>query len=437
MKFKPFFLLVALSVFVYSCKDETTSSSPSGPSSDNKELAKTTTVSEMPRSPKRGVSFNITNLNDAFLLSNCISWYYNWGNSNLSDEANTWLDACDIDFCPMCWSGSYNPERIRNFVQAHPNTKYLLGFNEPNLTDQANMTPSKAAELWPAVVALAKELNLKLGAPAMNYGTLSGYSDPIKWLDEFFRQPGVSIDDIYCIPIHCYMMSPAAVQGYVEKFYKYNKPIWMTEFCAWESISNVETQKQYMSAVINYFEANPKVERYAWFMPRMSGSLNSKPYNQLLTKGETIEWTPLGEIFNGLSSQDKSVCINASGRIPAHWYTEFSTTSPTVLNSTDTLNGEKNKLMIYNFAADRYVQYQVHATTAKSKLQIRYATVVETQMAVYIDGEPAQVITLPSTGSMNNWETLTVKNISLSGKHYVRFDVLSGAINFSWFRFND
>jgi len=63
--------------------------------------------------------------------------------------------------------------------------------------------------------------------------------------------------------------------------------------------------------------------------------------------------------------------------------------------------------------------------------------VVETQMAVYIDGEPVQVITLPSTGSMNNWDTFTVKNVSLAGKHYVRFDVLSGAINFSWFRFND
>ena len=87
------------------------------------------------------------------------------------------------------------------------------------------MTPSKAAELWPSVVDLAKELNLKLVSPAMNYGTLAGYSDPIKWLDEFFAQPGVSIDDIDAISIHCYMANPQALRNYVAMFYKYNKPI--------------------------------------------------------------------------------------------------------------------------------------------------------------------------------------------------------------------
>lgn len=399
-------------------------------SNDNPALAGTRTVSKMPRSTKRGVSFSIQNVEDAFLLSECIAWYYNWGNSaNGNNTVLSYLDSEDIDYCPMCWSGSYSEARIRAYVAEHPNTKYLLGFNEPNLTDQANMTPKRAGELWPAVVRLAKELNLKLGAPAMNYGTLAGYSDPIKWLDEFFRIDSVHLEDIDCIPIHCYMMNPSAVKSYVEKFEKYGKPIWMTEFCAWESISSVETQKTYMSDVINYFEKNPAVERYAWFMPRTNKRLDEKPYNQLLSKTAPITWTPLGEIFCGLPSLDRSVCFDAANRIPAWWYTDYNQ-SPTVLNSTDT----DMNLMLYNMSQDRWVEYQIDATTPCDKLDLRYASSIATQVAVYVDGDAVQMLTLPKTTSMSTWDTYTIENLPISGKHYLRIHVISGAMHLEWLK---
>ena len=133
----------------------------------------------MQKSAKRGVSFNFTNIQDLPLLSPAISWSYNWANDQNSTSA-LWFDTNAMDFCPMCWNGSYSADKIRQYVQQHPNTKYLLGFNEPNLTDQCNMTPAQAAGPWQEVVALAKELNLKLISPAMNYGTLAGYHDPRK-----------------------------------------------------------------------------------------------------------------------------------------------------------------------------------------------------------------------------------------------------------------
>ena len=405
--------------------DDPTPSQPSAAALEN-----TKTVSAMPRSTKRGVSFSITNLTDAFLLSESISWYYNWGNTPNGDaQTIQFLEENNIDYCPMCWSGSYSADRIRNFVKAHPNTKYLLGFNEPNLTDQANMTPAQAAALWPAVVRLAKELNLQLGAPAMNYGTLSGYSDPIKWLDEFFAIDSVSIEDVDFIPIHCYMMNPSAVKGYVEKFAKYNKPIWMTEFCAWESISGVEQQKTYMSDVLNYFEKNPMVARYAWFMPRTNKGLNEKPYNQLLTKVNPIEWTELGEIFNGLSSQNKEVCLDASNRIPAWWYTDYNV-SPTVTNSTDA----DTKLMLYNMSQDRWVEYQLDASQLYNGITIRYASAIDSEVAIYVDGDPIKMHALPKTGSMSTWQTAQIDGIPVEGKHYLRIHVISGTMNMNWFQ---
>lgn len=422
-------LVVLLGMVLGACgKQQGTQSVEGALLEDNPALRGTRVVAEMPRSTKRGVSFSINNLTDALLLSECIAWHYNWGNTpaNTGDVA-TFLAGEGIDYCPMCWSGNYNADRIRNYVKDHPETQYLLGFNEPNLTDQANMTPAVAAEKWPAVVALAKELNLKLGAPAMNYGTLPGYSDPIRWLDEFFRQPGCSLDDIDFIPIHCYMMNPSAVKSYVERFRKYGKPVWMTEFCAWESISGVEQQKTYMSAVINYFEKEPLVERYAWFMPRTNNALNQKPYNQLLTKTAPIDWTPLGEIFCGLSSLDRSVCLDASYPIEAYRYVDFNT-APSVNNSTDP-NG--SKLMLYALSADQSVDYQVSVPFQSKSLRIRYATTVRTEVAIYIDGELQQLATLPSTGSFSTWEEARLEDIAMQGKHILRLEVLSGNAHIS------
>ena len=167
-----------------------TACTPSGENTPENPKDETNVVSVMPKSAKRGVSFGFTNILDLPLLSPYISWDYNWGNTP-TDDAALWFDANEMDFCPMCWNGNYSVDRIRAFVAAHPKTKYLLAFNEPNLTDQARMTPAEAAAIWTPVVELAKELNLKLVSPAMNYGTLPGYSDPIKWLDEFFAQPNV------------------------------------------------------------------------------------------------------------------------------------------------------------------------------------------------------------------------------------------------------
>ena len=427
MKVNRMYIVLLLLMILFAGCEQKDPPVPTG--QNHPRLENCTTVSNMPRSAKRGVSFNLNNLTDALLLSESISWFYNWGNSaNGEASVQAFLESCNIDFCPMCWSGGYNADRIRRYVAAHPNTKYLLGFNEPNLTDQANMTPQRAGELWPGVVRLAKELNLRLGAPAMNYGTLVGYSDPIKWLDEFFAIDSVYLEDIDFIPIHCYMTSASAVKSYVEKFAKYNKPIWMTEFCAWE-ISGVDVQKSYMSDVLNYFESSSLVERYAWFIPRSNKSLNEKPYNQLLTKLDPVTLTPLGEIFAGMSSQDTTVCIDASHRVPAIWYTAFSA-YPTVTNSTD-VDGEK--LMIYNLSTNRWLQYQIDAPSACTRLDLRYATSIDTQMAVYVDGDPLQIVTLPATGSMTTWETYTIDNLPVHGKHYVRLHIIQGAVNLEYF----
>ena len=378
--------------------------------------------STMQKSAKRGVSFNFTNIQDLPLLSPAISWSYNWANDQNSTSA-LWFDTNAMDFCPMCWNGSYSADKIRQYVQQHPNTKYLLGFNEPNLTDQCNMTPAQAAGPWQEVVALAKELNLKLISPAMNYGTLAGYHDPIKWFDEFFALPNVSLDDIHAIAIHCYMASPSAVKDYIKKFEKYGKPIWMTEFCAWDPVpSNVEKQMDYMCSILNHMEQNPHVERYAWFMPRTSGKVDSPPYMQLLTHGSPVELTPLGEIFTQFSSFDKNAYLALDKGVGAHQYIALKDESIS-LRVTD-----NNQLYIQSFMQGQWIDYHVHVQS-KQPLQIQYASIVNSQVCISIDGVAQAIVDLPKTSDLQTITTLTTTVIPPFGNHTLRLEALKGTFN--------
>ena len=406
------------------------------PADPTKPTDETNVVDQMSKSAKRGVSFSFTQLTDLPLLSPYISWDYNWGNTP-TEEAALWFDANEMDYCPMCWNGNYSADKIRAFVAAHPKTKYLLAFNEPNLKNQANMTPAQAAALWPPVVALAKELNLKLVSPAMNYGTLDGYSDPIKWLDEFFALPNVSIDDVDVIAIHCYMSSSSAVQGFVEKFEKYNKPIWMTEFCAWEPTpGSVTTQMDYMCAVLHYLEKNPKVERYAWFIPRTNDKVDSAPYMQLLTHDYPADLTELGKMYCWFSPMDKDVWLRASRPIFASEYVDVANNAMPLRPSTDTEMIQQighGGLMITNFSAGQQLTYQVYVPETTSQISVRYCGYSNSICEVLVDGESANFIDMPRNGSSTDWISASTPLPLKAGKHTITLSLFSGSCYLSAF----
>lgn len=379
--------------------------------------------SEMVKSAKRGVAFDFKQTEDLPLLSSSCSWAYNWGNTQ-NNGAALWFDSNDMDFCPMVWNAGYSADRIREYVKAHPRTKYLLGFNEPNLTDQCNMTPQQAAQYWPAVVDLAKELGLKLVSPAMNYGTLAGYSEPTKWLDEFFAQPNVSLDDIDAIAVHCYMSSSSAVKGYIEMFRKYGKPVWLTEFCAWDPVpGSVDSQISYMCSVLNYLEQEPLVERYAWFIPRSSSAVDKAPYMQLLTHTSPVELTELGKLYTQFSSFDKQAYLPLKQGVGAHQYTGVGNNNITLRIADD------DRPYIQGLQAGMWVEYQVQAVL-DAPLQLIYATIASSQVCVYVDGVAQAIVDVPKTGDMQSWNTLNTNVVCTQGLHTIRIEMLKGVMNY-------
>lgn len=349
-------------------------------SGSNPNETHTYTLSQK-RSEKRGgaQSFQLPDM-DIPLLGSSTAWSYNWSNSSPSSALDALFQQYGMLWCPMVWNDNYNADAIRNYARTHSGTQYLLGFNEPNLTDQCNMTPAQAAEHWPAVVALAKETGMKLVSPAMNYGTLEGYHDPIKWLDEFFAIPGINLSDIDAIAVHCYMPSASSVKNFIEMFRKYGKPVWLTEFCNGNSNRiSAEDQLKYLCETLNMLEQNDLVERYAWFQPR--SGFNGGWNNNLLTSTQPIELTTLGKVFVNLSTFDQSIVYGRGDVIPAEQYC-FAEGPFHLAPSTD-----GGILDLTDFRQGCETRYHIDLPKAGTyTFKLRYQTYMETDLSFGTEG---------------------------------------------------
>ena len=390
------------------------------------------------KSIKRGVGYRWSQFpaEDIAALAPFISWSYNWGSQPTSDEISDMLDNHDLEYIPMAWNG-VNASQIRAYKLSHPACAYILAFNEPNLTDQANMTPQQAAAQWPELKALADELGLKIVAPAMNYGTLAGYSDPIVWLDEFFEL--IPISDVCALALHCYMGSAGAMYSYIRRFDKYDLPLWMTEFCSWDqpAPSSVLAQIDYMNEAIVMLEADPNVERYAWFIPRADGAVDSYPYMQLLSKTDIGSLSPQGEVFAAIPSLDKSEWLPTSAPILPNTYADCSAAesirngsfvaAPHLEPTTD----NAGTLMMTNLVGGNWIDYQLNVLQATDTLLLRHVGLTKSNCTVSVDGVHATDVELPWTN--NDWVTAAIPLQLTAGHHTLRLQV-NGNISFNWFK---
>ncbi|MDR2432508.1 MAG: DUF5010 C-terminal domain-containing protein [Puniceicoccales bacterium] len=405
------------------------------------------------RSTKRGISFNILYEADFAQLEKGISWAYNWGASGYNTEFENVAKESKVAYFPMFWDSldvvKGWTDKIRAYKQVNPDCIYLLAYNEPNLTNQANMTPVQAAEQWPQIKNLAQDLKMKIIAPAMNYGTLPDYNDPIRWLDEFFEQAGVSINDVDALAVHSYMNSPAAVKSYIEKFRKYNKRIWMTEFSAGEETVSVEDQREFMCSMLNYLESDPLIERYAWFKYDGGMAVVEKSNSKLRPSGNRKgELTDLGKIYINFSSFDKNLYYVPEQIIPAEHYnncnaseiagTDNSVRGPQVKVSSDAsgTSDASGILEVSDLYISQWMEYQITPETAGNhQLIFRYASEYGSRMKISSNGNEISEIELPKTGNNTTWTTKTI-TISLGAeKQTIRIQPSEGMFSLNWWQY--
>jgi len=287
--------LLIISLMLIGCKKEST------PTNNN---VVTPTVT---KSAKRGIAFDISSTADFTAISKGISWWYNWGPICNTKVPASYYQNYEMDFIPMLWGGNTSTNDmtlVKNFILSRPEIKYLLVMNEPNFKDQANRTPAQAASDWIKYEQVVSDLAVKgrtvyLVGPAMSWGTMTSYSNPVDWLNAFYLAYRTANDGripkIDYLAFHWYDYGLAAQ---LDALKKYNKKIWVTEMANWNSqINSYAKQAVQMQQMVDLCESRDDVFRYAWFYGR--GSLPDAKFTYLFTPNDG-ELSDLGKLYISL-----------------------------------------------------------------------------------------------------------------------------------------
>ena len=223
------------------------------------------------------------------LAASGASWYYNWGASPNG------VTAPGVSYVPMIWGAA--SVTSATLSQVSQEGRVLLGFNEPDLGSQANMTVAQALDLWPKLMATG----MTLGSPAV----ASGAATPGGWLDQFMagaKARGYRVD---FIAVHWYggdfntSQAVPELQSYLQAIYaRYHLPIWLTEFALTNFSGGSATfpaeaqQAAFLTAATQMLDGLPYLQRYAWFsLPTSAGSGTTG----LFDPGPSV--TPVGQAF--------------------------------------------------------------------------------------------------------------------------------------------
>lgn len=216
-----------------------------------------------PSSPgtKRGLVYNTAALTESFASSPVISWCYNW------DSQPGGTVPSQFNFVPMMWgplpvhTGRWKSNADKAIAAG---ATHLLAFNEPDLPQQANLTPEQAVEAWREYLEPYAG-KAKLGSPAVCNG---GGEMGLNWLARFLAAcSGCTID---FIAIHWYgLASDDGVGHFKEHVGKavqaaQGRPVWITEF---QPNGSPEEQARWLKQVLPWLddEAQSGVERYSYF----------------------------------------------------------------------------------------------------------------------------------------------------------------------------
>lgn len=190
------------------------------------------------------------------------SWYYTWG--------PTPPLCAGAEAVPMIWGAD------AKYWQVKPGPGWLMGWNEPDVVNQANIAPNEGAALWEQIEQRWPEKRLVAPAPAWS---------ALRWLEQWFdaymarfgRQPRMD-----ALAVHCYRATAAEciaeTQYTLDLAARWNVPeVWITEYgflpcdglgyAAGDLTAALREAERYTA----WLDTQPQVTRYAWFGTRIKG----------------------------------------------------------------------------------------------------------------------------------------------------------------------
>ncbi len=181
-----------------------------------------------------------------------LAWYYNWSAKSECSGGP--------EYVPQIWGSWQKLNWVPTPAKAvESGPKALLGFNEPDGADQANLTVDEALALWPDF----EQPGVLLGSPATAQQV---------WEEAFMAGVAAKGLRVDFIAMHWYgwdagsCNNVTSLESKIKWAEQWQRPIWITEWSCRLQPADV-VQKFYTDALV-MFKAHPLVQRYAWFLSR-------------------------------------------------------------------------------------------------------------------------------------------------------------------------
>lgn len=314
-------------------------------------------------STKRGFADTGANYNN--LQATGAGWYYTWG-PGVGNPGNF-----DAKHYPMFWStpsqGTINDVKSRN-------PDYVLGFNEPERPDQANLTVAQAISSWTGISNAFTGTSTKLVSPAV-----SDTGEGQAWMASFMQQAAANNLKVDAVGFHWYGVSnpnnPAGAASSflsrVDDYYnRYGKPVFITEFAihdwggAYSDAQIIEANRQFLNIVIPALDSRSHVAGYAWYHWFSDAPLYT---------GNPMTPTPMGYSYVGAIGSGQQANLNGQnlGEHVAYLtggdLTLRGETAPTIryinaLANTSTISGSTD----WSLTGNSWVRIQSGATLRKT-----------------------------------------------------------------------
>jgi hypothetical protein len=229
-------------------------------------------------SSKRGAAYNDISTVSTLSNSGVISWAYNWAGS-LSGTMPS-----NVEFIPMLWGARDFGGWITTIETIlSSGGSYILGFNEPDMSSQANMSPSDAAGYYKQYITPYAG-KAKLISPAVTSSTDSGLG--LSWFESFIGD--CSDCSISGLAVHWYGNTADEFKSFVTQAVDTASAhslseVWITEFALSadaSGTSDLATTTAFLNEVIPWLDSQSGVTRYSYFMCAEDYLLTSSALNE-------------------------------------------------------------------------------------------------------------------------------------------------------------
>lgn len=186
------------------------------------------------------------------------TWYYNWGKSRTVNPSTK--DTClNQEFVPEKWGAGGSWHGVFTVTDA----PHLLGYNEPDHSEQSNVSVETAIKEWPNMI----KTGLRLGSPATTDFT---------WLYSFMSEARKRNYRVDYVAIHAYWGGLSGNEWYAklkDVYDRTGRPLWITEWNnganwtkeGWPSGTADQQAKQLndLKNILTVMDTAHFVERYA------------------------------------------------------------------------------------------------------------------------------------------------------------------------------